>query len=870
MCRRINVLFYSILSLMMVISFPAFAAVSINVENYSFEIPEDGRKHDIDVGTPGVVTGWARVDPTTSAGREFGWTPTDGTATAFMGKNAVIYNLTDFLMMEGDEYQLIFDSRSTWQGSNMVAELYYDDEGERIVYATTTIDLSQQTIMATFVLNSSPADPNVNDHKTGIQFTHQYVEGLWPDDNIWAGLDYIELLVTSPLIRAQNPFPTHESSYGEPSVTLTWTPGPNAPTVDSYNVFFSDNWSDVNEGTAAADQGSTSETSLSINDLVHGHTYYWRVDTVIGADVYRGNIWSFISKPILAYNPSPATEADYVSVEPVLSWQAGSGAEQGYVVFLGDNYDDVNNAPAGTSGEPPFMTYIQNNADVNWAPSESGIALLDTSKTYYWRIDEVGAGSTIHKGDVWSFTTVPIKGLGSITRDLYEGIAGGTVAELTEDPNFPDNPSSTGYLTSFEAPHMAISEYGSRVHGWLYIRNSGDYTFWIASGENSQLWFGGHPSTASIIAFVDGEDGRAGWTQPREWDKYPVQQSDPIHLEGNGSLYYIMVLHKKGWGYDNLSVAWSGPDSNDIQEIIPGTSLIPFDQVELVAASGPSPAHGAIDVQIEPTLSWIAGKYAAKHNVYFGTDEEAIRNATTTSPEYKTTSDIGSESFNPGILAYDTTYYWRIDEINDSNPNGPWIGNVWSFTTGNYVIIDDFEAYNDINEGEEGSNRIYLTWSDGYTNPNVNGSTIGYPAPNFANGEHIVETDIVHGGSQSAPVIYNNSAANFSEVTVNPASLAVSGNWAAYGAETLSIWFYGDPNNSTTEQMYVKVNNAKATYDGELTQSQWQEFSVDLTTLSVNLNNVTVLVIGFEKTGTSGGIGTVFIDDIRLYLPQEQ
>ena len=252
MCRRINVLFYSILALMMVISAPAVAAVSIDVENYSFEIPEDGRKHDIDVGTPGVVTGWARVDPTTSAGREFGWTPTDGTATAFMGKNAVIYNLTDFLMMEGDEYQLIFDSRSTWQGSNMVAELYYDDEGERIVYATTTIDLSQQTIMATFVLNSSPADPNVNDHKTGIQFTHQYVEGLWPDDNIWAGLDYIELLVTSPLIRAQNPFPAHESSYEEPSVTLTWTPGPNAPTVDSYNVFFSDNWADVNDGAAAA------------------------------------------------------------------------------------------------------------------------------------------------------------------------------------------------------------------------------------------------------------------------------------------------------------------------------------------------------------------------------------------------------------------------------------------------------------------------------------------------------------------------------------------------------------------------------------------------------------------------------------------
>jgi hypothetical protein len=97
----------------MIISVSANAAVSIEVENFSFEIPDDGQKRDIDVGTPGIVTGWARVDPITSAGREFGWTPTDGTATAFMGKDAVIYNLTDFLMMAGDKYQLIFDSRST-------------------------------------------------------------------------------------------------------------------------------------------------------------------------------------------------------------------------------------------------------------------------------------------------------------------------------------------------------------------------------------------------------------------------------------------------------------------------------------------------------------------------------------------------------------------------------------------------------------------------------------------------------------------------------------------------------------------------------------------------------------------------------------
>jgi hypothetical protein len=128
--------------------------------------------------------------------------------------------------------------------------------------------------------------------------------------------------------------------------------------------------------------GSTNSASYFVSDLVQGETYYWRIDTVIGADVYRGNIWSFVSKPSLAYNPVPKTSTEFVSLEPVLSWEAGSGVVQGYVVFLGDNFDDVNNAPTGIDGKPPFRTYLGDPTDVNWAPSEAGMTLLETSRTY--------------------------------------------------------------------------------------------------------------------------------------------------------------------------------------------------------------------------------------------------------------------------------------------------------------------------------------------------------------------------------------------------------------------------------------------------------------------------------------------------------
>jgi hypothetical protein len=70
--------------------------------------------------------------------------------------------------------------------------------------------------------------------------------------------------------------------------------------------------------------------------------------------------------------------------------------------------------------------------------------------------------------------------------------------------------------------------------------------------------------------------------------------------------------------------------------------------------------------------------------------------------------------------------------------------------------------------------------------------------------------------------------------------------------------------------MYVKVNNAKVVYDGVLTNAEWQQWTIDLTALGVNLSNVTTLSIGFERMGATGGSGLVFVDDIRLLFPMDE
>jgi hypothetical protein len=261
--------------------------------------------------------------------------------------------------------------------------------------------------------------------------------------------------------------------------------------------------------------------------------------------------------------------------------------------------------------------------------------------------------------------------------------------------------------------------------------------------------------------------------------------------------------------------------------------------------------------------------------VYIGTNYNDINDIeATTIADYPsvTSGNVTSNTFNPGLLSFNTTYYWRVDEVNDAHPEMLWKGQIWSFTTGDYIVLDDFEAYNDINVGIEGSNRIYMTWLDGYDNPNLNGSTIGYADPDFAEGEHIVETNIVHGGVQSAPFLYNNTTASYSEVTLSTDEMALGSDWTQYGLNTLSLWFYGDPNNPATEQFYVKLNNSKIVYDGDtadLSAGEWIQLNIELDDFSINLSNVTQLGLGMNKLGATGSEGILFIDDIRLrYVTQ--
>ncbi len=210
------------------------------------------------------------------------------------------------------------------------------------------------------------------------------------------------------------------------------------------------------------------------------------------------------------------------------------------------------------------------------------------------------------------------------------------------------------------------------------------------------------------------------------------------------------------------------------------------------AVTGPNPADDAVDVKPSVVLKWVAGAVAASHDVYFGTDADAVKNATTASPEYKGPKALGEESYDPGKLAINTEYFWRIDEVNDVDPESPWVGNVWSFTTGDFFVIDDFEDY------DSADNQIWFAWRDGlgagapgtpnYVQGNGTGSAVGDETT-----LSYTEETIVHGGNQSMPLSYDNDKQGFSKYSETELTLTNQRDWTEEGVVELSLWFRGYP-----------------------------------------------------------------------------
>jgi hypothetical protein len=628
-----------------------------------------------------------------------------------------------------------------------------------------------------------------------------------------------------PLVKAYNPKPGDGEQYLDIWASLSWSPG---ATAVSHDVYVGENFDDVNDGTGDTFIGNQADTFLVVgfpgfpypDGLVPGTTYYWRVDEIEadGITKHKGIVWNFTIPPKIAYNPEPADGAPFIAPDTILSWTAGFGTKLHHIYF-GDNFDDVN---SGIVGIPQGTT--------SYIPGP-----LEANKVYYWRVDEFD-GIATYKGDVWSFKTAKVGG--GVRADYYKGMNFENHVLNRTDPRIDFDWGDPG------SPDASVGEdnFSVRWTGEVEAAFTETYTFYTNSDDGVRLW-------------VDGQQLVDNWT-----DHGVTEDSGEIDLVAGNSYIFVMEY------YENTSGAvaelrWSSPSTP--KQLVPQAALSPP-----VKAGSPNPLNGAIDVGMAPVLKWRAGDFAASHEVYFGADEDAVKKATTASPEYKGSRALGSESYITDELLWDTTYYWRVDEINDVNPDSPWTGNVWSFTTGNFLVVDDFEYY------DAGDNQIWYSWKDGLgygtqANPpyyagNGTGSAVG-----DENSPSYTEETIVHGGSQAMPFFYDNNKQGYFKYSEVELTLTYPRDWTMQGVTELVVWFHGDSANAP-EQMYVKLDGSKVVYDGDaadITRPQWKQWTINPATFGVNLQNVSTFSIGFgdDTNPTPGGSGMVLFDDIRLY-----
>jgi len=455
-----------------------------------------------------------------------------------------------------------------------------------------------------------------------------------------------------------------------------------------------------------------------------------------------GILPSGLSVQAQAHDPNPAAGSTDILRDVGLNWTPG-GFAQTHDVYFGTVWDDVNAAS------------IDNGLGVLVSPGQSTTAFdpgqLEFGQTYYWRIDEVNAApdNTIFRGEVWNFAVEPFA-------YPIENIAASSDAD-----------SSPG-----EGPENTINGSGLNAQGEHSIA-AGD--MWLTTGGAEPIWiqyefdriyklhemlvWNYNVQFERVLGFgvkdvmveysVDGVE----WTALGDVElaqgtaRADYVANTTIAFDGVAAKYVRLTVNG-GWGLLGQY----------------GLSEVRFMYIPAQARE-PQPANNAMDVSPSAILAWRAGRDAVSHEIYLSTDEQAVIDGSAL------VDTVTDNSYAAGALDFGSTYYWKITEVQDTEA---WEGAVWTFSTEEFAVIEDFESYDDED------NRIYDTWLDGWVNET--GSTVGYLEEPFA------ERTIVNSGRQSMPLAYANSAAPFySEADYDLGRIDLTGN----GADNLRLFVSG-------------------------------------------------------------------------------
>ena len=518
--------------------------------------------------------------------------------------------------------------------------------------------------------------------------------------------------------------------------------------------------------TLAGNQVSLIETLINSGIMIA----YGGEGTVLVT--YEGNVTTVVAiGGPRSSEPDPVDEKMDVPRDAVLSWKPGTDAVK-HDVYFGTVFEDVEQA--STTVDPGSV--YKGSVNINmYTVAER----LELSETYYWRVDAVDASNTIHKGDVWSFTV-----------ELFAYPIENVIVEASS--------SEEG-----KEAQNAVNGSGLDESGLLHTNESVG-TMWLSNKEGPQ---------PSWIEFEF--DGAYKLHEMWVWNSNDSLESliglgfrdVTIEYSANGIDYTILgTTHQfarapgePGYAHDT-TIDFGGVAAKHVRLTANSNWEGIFEQFGLsevrfyyipIHARQPAPDSEATEVDLDLFLEWGAGREAAEHNVYISSDEQAVIEGTAP------VATVTETSHGPLTLDWGTTYYWRVDEVNDAEITTTWQGDIWNFTTKEYFVIDDFESY------DTADNQIWYAWKDGLgygtpdTPPYYAGNGTGAAVGDETTGSFTEET-IVHGENQSMPLAYNNNKQGFLTYSEATMTLTSQRDWTVRGAEELSLWFRGYPATFST------------------------------------------------------------------------
>jgi hypothetical protein len=537
-----------------------------------------------------------------------------------------------------------------------------------------------------------------------------------------------------------------------------------------------------------------------------------------------------------AVNPKPTNGQTDVPCDGSLSWMAGESART-HDVYLGLSATDVGNA---SRTKPLGVLVSQDQNAGSFAP-----AGLPFGQTYYWRVDEVDAsGAGITKGAVWHFTVEPfayaIQNVTALASSAQTGMGPeNTVNGAGLDQSDQHGTDPTTMWLSTGAPPNWIEYHFDKVYKL--------HELWVwNSNRATELLVGSGAKDVTVEYSTDGHT----WT---------VLPGVPPFAQATGTATYT---HNTTVNFGGVFAQYVKLTINSTWGSRFGTGLaeVRFFAIP-VQARAPQPAAGASAVDLDVTLTWRPGREAGWHTVYLDADQDAVANGTAPS------LTVADHTYTPASLLFGTTYYWRVDEIGAAATPGLQAGEVWSFTTREYAVIDDFESYNDTDH------RLYDTWIDGVFNDT--GSLVGYLQPPYA------EQTIVHGGRQSMPFAYDNTKTPYYSETDK--AWEDPQDWTRGGADTLVLYVRGMGVTGVVQsanspgQLYVMVRDSAGHSklvnhpDPRVTTAtSWQQWRIPLGSFTgVNLAAVQrfYLGVGDRVNPKAGGAGLIYLDDIGFGHP---